>query len=248
MRRGDMPFWRIPRRPMRSSFSVSGGHRADYSGARHPRRQPVPSSTRSVDSEQQSGGSKAEALLSRNAHTENLRSAAMLSYVVDSATSAHTRHNLSAAGGRLVTSTRASPMEHTTALRRSDSDARRLRPAAWRTQGDAAGRARADGRWQAPPMYTCSGCEARSKVAPRSVLDTSVSEGAQRAFPVDVHRPPPEARRGFLVVDSTNPRHLWGSDERIFSVSHEGSAMPLQSLPPQSFWASFTSWAKRDER
>jgi len=195
MRCGDMPFCRIPSMP-----------RCDFRSRRAMAIEPIPaqqdagngdhpSTTRSVDSEQQSGGSKAEALLSRNAHTENLRSATLLSYVVDSATSAHRRHNLSAAGGRLVTSTSASPMEHTTALRRSAGCLRAL------------------------PMYTCSGSVTRGKVAPWSMLDTSVSEGAQRSFPGDVCRRRPAVRRGFLVVDSTEPRHLWGSDGRIFDVS-----------------------------
>lgn len=153
--------------------------------------------------------------MSRNAHTENLRSATLLSYVVDSATSAHRRHNLSAAGGRLVTSTSASPMEHTTALRRSVGCLRAL------------------------PMYTCSGSLTRAAVASWSMLDTSVSEGAHRSFPGDVCQRRPGERRGFLVVDSTKPRHLWGSDGRIFSVSNEGSATSTES--PSSGSPSFRS-------
>lgn len=179
-----------------------------------PRSESIRRTTRSVDSEQQSGGSKAEALLSRNAHTENLREVALLSYVVGSATSAQRRHDLSAADASLVTNTRASPMEHTTALCRAHQRRAHLR--------------RAD----QPPaedvrlLRLACGDRARS-VGARSMLNTSVSERARRSFPVDARPLRLEGGRGFMVVDSANPRHLWGSDERIFSVRCEGS--PISS-------------------
>jgi hypothetical protein len=197
------------------------------------RSESVRRTTRSVDSEQQSGGSKAEALLSRNAYTENLRQVAVLSYVVGSASSAQRRHDLSAAGGRLVINTRASLMEHTKALGwcHQCRAARFVPPAMRRT------------------MYTCSGSSAVAvrvgrvrvgsagrqsagarSVGARSMLNTSVSESARPSFPGDARRRRLEGGRGFPVVDSAKPRHLWGSDERIFSVSCEGSATSSEVL------------------
>jgi hypothetical protein len=149
---------------------------------------------------------------------------AVLSYVVGSASSAQRRHDLSAAGGRLGINTRASLMEHTKALgwchrarpcratrhAPATDDVRLLRLAS----GAGAGRQSAGAR----------------SVGARSMLNTSVSESARPWFPGDARRRPLEGGRGFLVVDSANPRHLWGSDERIFSVSYEGSAIASEFL------------------
>jgi hypothetical protein len=73
-------------------------------------------------------------------------------------------------------------------------------------------------------LASCGKAYARS-VGARSMLNTSVSESGRRSFPVDARPRWLEGGHGFLVVDSANPRHLWGSDERILSVSYEGSAI-----------------------
>jgi hypothetical protein len=132
---------------------------------------------------------------------------------------------------RAIPNTLASPMEHTMPVPGANDV-----PRSEESRGGAgsSSEARVDERRsrvlasafrlvKPSPMYTCAGPRRRRRAARRNMLHPSVSETALDTFPGIMREREPDARSGFLVVDSTKARHLLGSGERIFSVSYEGS-------------------------